>query len=75
MTGQLRKHSIIESCASTGTGFCISLAATFLIYPAFGVRTTPEQNLWTTLAFTVISIIRQYFWRRVFNWWQHRSQL
>lgn len=70
---QLRRHSLLESCCSTATGFVLSFLATFLIYPLVGLKTTTAQNFWVVIAFTVISIIRQYIWRRAFNWWQHRS--
>ena len=72
---QLRRHSLLESCCSTATGFALSLLAGFYIYPLFGFPVTVGENFGITLCFTVISIGRQYVWRRVFNWWQHRECL
>lgn len=73
--GQSRRHSLLEASLNTASGFLLSLCATFVVYPAVGMTTTPAQNLWTTLAFTVISVVRSFVWRRVFNWWHHRENL
>jgi hypothetical protein len=58
---------MIESCANTAFGFIISVAASFLIFPLLGMASTPMQNLGAVLAFTIVSIIRNYIVRRAFN--------
>lgn len=70
---QLRRHSALETCLNTASGFALSFGATFIVYPVLGMKTDLKQNLLTTVAFTAISIARGYFWRRFFNWLQWRQ--
>lgn len=69
---QSRRHSLIESVASTAIGFVASLALTAIVLPAYGHDVTFGQNVQITLIFTVASIARSYVVRRVFN---HRASL
>ena len=64
---QSRRGSFIESCANTAFGLIISVAASFLIFPLLGVASTPAQNIGAVILFTVVSILRNYFVRRLFN--------
>lgn len=64
---QTKKQSFIEAITNTAVGFGISLAATFIIFPLVGVATTPFKNVLITVFFTVISILRGYIIRRIFN--------
>jgi hypothetical protein len=65
---QSRQQSVIEVICSTLAAFAISVAASSIIFPAFGFHSTHAQNLWITLIFTLISFIRSYLFRRFFNW-------
>ena len=67
MTFQKARHSLLETCLNTLSGFLASLAATALIFPSLGIQSTPSQNFQVTAIFTVMSVIRSYIWRRVFN--------
>jgi len=64
---QSRRHSFIESCANTAFGFIISIAASFAIFPLIGVQSNATQNVLAVVAFTIVSIIRNYLIRRIFN--------
>jgi hypothetical protein len=64
---QSKKESFKESLINTFIGFTISLAATFLVLPLFGIHSTALKNLGITICFTVISILRGYLIRRYFN--------
>jgi len=64
---QSKKESLKESLINTFLGFTISLAATFLVLPLFGIQSTVLKNLGITVCFTVISILRGYLIRRYFN--------
>lgn len=64
---QHRRHSAFEACASTAIGFVVSLAAAELLFPAIGITSTHGQNFSAICAFTVLSIIRSYAVRRLFN--------
>lgn len=64
---QTKRMSLVESCANTAFGFVISVAASFIIFPLLGVVTTPSQNILAVIAFTFVSIARNYIVRRAFN--------
>lgn len=67
MKKQTKKLSLIESIAQTFIGLIISFFIQLIIYPAMGIPVTVTQNIVITLVFTVASIIRGYFVRRIFN--------
>ena len=68
---QPKLHSMIEQILNTGSGFILSLLAwTYIVIPLYHIQSNPVQNIQITLIFTVISIIRGYLWRRLFNWYQ-----
>lgn len=48
-------------------GYIVALISQLVIFPFFGIRVTLSDNLWIGLWFTVISIIRSYTLRRIFN--------
>lgn len=64
---QTKTNSLIEAVTNTSVGFIISLAATFVIFPLVGVESTGAKNIVITLFFTIISILRGYIVRRIFN--------
>ena len=64
---QTRMQSAIETVASTAIGFVIAYAASYTVLPLFGHHVTHGQNFWITVIFTVISLIRGWFVRRLFN--------
>lgn len=70
---QSRRQSIVETCASTAIGFGIAYVASYCVLPLFGHRVTPADNFWITTIFTVISLVRGYYVRRMFNY-LHRSR-
>ena len=65
---QSKKMSLIETLSSVAIGYIISLAAQMIIFPVFGIEVSLEDNLLIGLFFTVVSIIRGYYVRRLFNW-------
>ena len=69
---QSRTHSIIESFAGTAIGFVVSVAASLVVYPLHGHAFSLGEVTSITLIFTVLSIVRGYCVRRLFNRW-HRT--
>ena len=67
MTGQTKLHSLIESCVDIGIGFAISVIATMVILPALGYMVTLGNALKITVCFTILSLIRKFIIRRIFN--------
>lgn len=64
---QTRWQSILETLLNTLTGYIISVIAQLVIFPLYGLHATLSQNLQIVALFTAISIVRSYFWRRLFN--------
>ena len=64
---QSKKQSLLEAITNTSIGFIISLGATFLIFPIVGIESNAGKNIIITIFFTVISILRGYLLRRLFN--------
>jgi hypothetical protein len=68
---QSRMSSFTESCLNTASGFVISFAAGFVVFPLFGFPTSVSTNLMLTAIYTAISVVHSYVWRRIFN---HRQK-
>lgn len=64
---QSRKHSIIEATANVLIGYFVAIAAQLAIFPAFGIAISIADNLAIGLFFTVVSLLRSYLLRRLFN--------
>lgn len=64
---QSKTHSIIEVCCSTAFGFLIAYLSQVLIFPLYGIHTSHATNLQITAWFTLISVLRSYLFRRLFN--------
>lgn len=65
--GQSRTGSAVEAVANVVVGFGVALAAQLLIFPHFGFNPSLDQNLAIGAAFTVVSLVRSYLLRRIFN--------
>ena len=64
---QSRKHSLLEAVINTASGFIISLVVTEFLFPVFDLHPSFAANFSITTIFTIISIIRSYICRRIFN--------
>jgi hypothetical protein len=64
---QSRQHSATEAVANIAIGYAISLAAQGVIFPLFGIHTSLGENAAIGAAFTVVSLVRSYALRRLFN--------
>jgi hypothetical protein len=74
-SGQLRRHSALETCLSTCIGFGVAYTANLIILPVFGYTPTWQENIVLTSFFTVVSLVRGYYVRRLFNWLHIRGIL
>lgn len=59
--------SLMEAVTNTAVGFIISLITWHFVALAMNIPVTMSQNLIITGIFTVVSIIRGYVLRRIFN--------
>lgn len=64
---QTRKGSIIESIANVLVGYWVAVGAQILIFPLFDVHIPLHDNFMIGALFTVVSLVRSYFLRRIFN--------
>jgi hypothetical protein len=64
---QTHVASFVEITLSTAVGFVISLVTQILVFPLFGLQVSMGTNLSLTMVFTVISVIRGFVMRRVFE--------
>lgn len=65
---QSKKHSLMESLLNTGSAFLISWFVFWAVIPLlFNIETGPGKSAGIVLIFTLISVARNYIWRRIFN--------
>lgn len=64
---QSRKQSLIESVVNVLIGYVVALLSQLAIFPLFGVNLPLTDNLLISAFFTVVSIVRSYIIRRMFN--------
>lgn len=64
---QSRKGSLTESIVNTMIGFWIGVGAQWAVFPLFGMSPSFAQNCGIAVCFTIVSIVRSYVLRRLFN--------
>jgi uncharacterized protein (DUF697 family) len=64
---QSRAHSMIEAWANVAVGYGVAVLANMAVLPLFGYAVTASHAAGMGLIFTVISLVRSYTLRRVFN--------
>lgn len=65
--GQSRRMSLTEVIFGTAIGFVVALITTHFVMPWFGHPVTIAENFGITAIFTVVSIVRGYCVRRLFE--------
>ena len=68
---QPRWQSAVESVANVAIGFGVAVAAQLAVFPLFGFHPPLADNLMIGGLFTVVSLLRSFALRRLFNRW-HR---
>jgi uncharacterized protein (DUF2062 family) len=64
---QSRAMSFIEAIANVAVGYGVAVATQIVVFPWFGLQTTMAENLAMGGIFTVVSILRSYSLRRLFE--------
>jgi len=67
---QSKRGSLIEAVTNTVVGYALAVATQFAVFPIYGLQVGVVENLGLGLAFTVVSLIRSYFLRRLFDRWR-----
>ena len=69
---QSKKNSVLEVFLNYLSGFIIAWLLTLTVLPYYGYQATPKEGFQITIIFTIVSIIRTYIWRRLFNYFLKR---
>lgn len=64
---QNKRWSMIETASSTTIGYVVAILAQMVILPLFGIEPSLGENMSIAALFTVVSLVRGYFVRRLFN--------
>ena len=64
---QSRKFSLIESITNVLVGYGVALLTQITIFPLMSIDVSFQQNIKIGAIFTVVSILRSYILRRIFN--------
>lgn len=64
---QSKRNSLLEAITNTAIGYGINLFGQMIIFPIFGLHASLKQNVGIGLAFTGVSVARQYIIRRWFT--------
>lgn len=72
---QSKQQSFIESVVNVVIGYVLVLCGQLAIFPFFGVHLPLTDNLLIGVFFTIVSIVRSYLIRRLFNRNQHRNPI
>mgnify|MGYP001577496803 CR=1 FL=1 len=71
---QPRWQSAVESVANISIGFGVAVGAQIAVFPMFGFHPPLADNLLLGAIFTVVSLIRSFALRRLFNRWHHGKE-
>lgn len=76
MTGQTKTRSMVESWVNVVVGLAVNILIQRIVFPVYGWDVSYSENIQISLIFTVVSVVRSYGLRRLFNWWDtHLSKL
>lgn len=64
---QSKKHSALESAINVIVGLLVSIITQMVLYPILGIPVSMKQNLIITAVFFILSFVRGYVIRRIFN--------
>lgn len=64
---QSKRQSLIEAIVNILVGYFLAVGTQILIFPFFGAKIPIESNFYIGLIFTILSLVRSYTLRRIFN--------
>ncbi len=64
---QSRLMSMVEAITNVVVGYGVAVMTQILIFPIFGLQTTLGQNLAMGGIFTIVSLLRSFALRRLFE--------
>ena len=70
LTAQSRHMSLIEAVTNVALGYALALATQIVVFPWFGLYPSLRDNLALGGIFVVISLLRSFALRRLFEHWR-----
>jgi hypothetical protein len=64
---QSRRMSLVEAAVNVVIGYGVAVATQVVVFPVFGIHITLADDLRIGLVFAVVSILRSYALRRLFE--------
>jgi len=64
---QSRLMSLVEAVANVVVGYALAIGVQLLVFRLFGLEATLRQGLGIGAVFTLVSLVRGYLLRRVFE--------
>jgi hypothetical protein len=71
---QSRAMSFVEALINVVAGYCVALGTQLFLFPVLGVRLSTAENAFIAGVFTIVSIVRSYCLRRLFERVSHRCR-
>lgn len=72
---QTKKGSLFEVICNVGTGFVVAWGLTQWLFPTvYHLELSCLQSWTITFTYTIVSVVRSYVWRRVFNYFIVRRE-
>ena len=68
MIVQSRLESLIEAAINVALGYMVALGAQLIVFPLFSINIPLSSNIAIGMIFTLVSLVRSYALRRLFNY-------
>ena len=67
---QSRRQSLIEAITNVAVGYALAVLTQIVVFPWFGLKVSLNDNLAIGAMFVMISLLRSYALRRLFEHWR-----
>ena len=67
---QSRRQSLIEAITNVMVGYALAVITQIVVFPWFGLQVSLGDNLAISALFVMISLLRSYALRRLFERWR-----
>ena len=67
---QSRRQSLIEAITNVVVGYALAVLTQIVVFPWFGLKVSLNDNLAIGAIFVIISLLRGYALRRLFEHWR-----
>jgi hypothetical protein len=67
---QSRRQSLIEAITNVAVGYALAVLTQIVVFPRFGLKVSLNDNLAIGAMFVIVSLLRSYALRRLFERWR-----